>query len=122
MAARAEPIEHWTLDKRVPLALIAVLLAQFAGAVWMIADLKSDVGELQRADIRFIETVRENRVRIDTVDRERNSADMRLIRVEEQSKQIYEAVRDLATAVRRSLERPDTPAAPNIIVPTLPRR
>lgn len=119
MPVKNDETEHWSLDKRVPIALLVALLAQFAGVIWMIADTKADIGELQRSDLRVLESLRENKSRIDAVDRERNSAEMRLIRVEEQSKQIYEAVRDLATAVRRSLEKSDPASAP-IIVPSNP--
>lgn len=114
-ALKYDANEHWSLDKRVPIALILALLAQFAAAIWAVADIKADVGELQRADIRIIESVREQRTRIDAVDRERNNAEMRLIRVEEQTKQIYDAIRDLSTTVRRSLEKSDEPA---VMVPT----
>lgn len=109
-AVKYDAGEHWSLDKRVPIALILALLAQFAAAIWAVADIKADVGELQRADIRMIESIREQRLRIDTVDRERNNAEMRLIRVEEQTKQIYDAIRDLTLTVRRSLEKSEEPA------------
>ena len=109
-AVKYDAGEHWSLDRRVPVALILALLAQFAAAIWAVADIKADVGELQRADIRMIESIREQRLRIDTVDRERNNAEMRLIRVEEQTKQIYDAIRDLTLAVRRSLEKSEEPA------------
>jgi len=46
--------DHWTLDRRVPISIIFVLVAQFAGGVWMLANMN---GEIQRnaADITRVE-------------------------------------------------------------------
>lgn len=89
--------EHWTLDKRIPIALIITVFAQFGAAVWLVSRISSDVSELQRAGVRMADQLREQRIRIETVDAARNQTDMRLIRVEEQTRQIYEAVRRIDT-------------------------
>ncbi len=47
-----EKADHWTLDKRVPLAIIITVLAQTAGAVWWAASLNERVGQLERALIQ----------------------------------------------------------------------
>lgn len=41
--------ESWHLDKKVPIALIVVMLTQFVSVIWFIADIKKDV-ELLKAD------------------------------------------------------------------------
>ena len=37
--------DHWTLDRRVPISIIFVLIVQFAGGIWMLANMN---GEIQR--------------------------------------------------------------------------
>jgi hypothetical protein len=50
----ATETDHWTLDRRVPISIIFVLVAQFAGGVWMLANMN---GEIQRnaGDIARVE-------------------------------------------------------------------
>jgi hypothetical protein len=45
----SDPIEkpHWTVDRRVPLALVIMLLAQTGGAVWWTSSLNSRVSSLE---------------------------------------------------------------------------
>ena len=85
--------DHWTLDKKVPIAIILAMLAQFAGAIWMVSRLSSDVIELQKSDARLEAVLKENRDRVDRVDMARTAGEMRLVRVEEQIRQIYETVK-----------------------------
>lgn len=85
--------QHWTLDKKVPVAVIATVLIQFAAVIWMASRLNADVTELQRADLRIELAIRESRSRIDYGDAARTQVEMRLIRVEEQAKQIYETLK-----------------------------
>jgi DNA repair ATPase RecN len=40
--------QHWSIDKRLPLALILALLVQTAGMVWWAASLTGQVGESAR--------------------------------------------------------------------------
>lgn len=44
------PGESWHLDKRVPVALIIALLAQFSAGVWFMSSLAKDV-QTNRANI-----------------------------------------------------------------------
>ena len=39
--------QHWTLDKKVPIALIVVLAVQFFGGVWFMSKLDSRVATLE---------------------------------------------------------------------------
>lgn len=39
--------EHWTLDKKVPLAIIVALFAQFVGFVYFTAQLENRVSQLE---------------------------------------------------------------------------
>lgn len=98
--------EHWTLDKRIPIALIMTVFAQFGAAVWMVSSISADVSELQRSDTRMNEQIREQRTRIENVDAARNQTDMRLIRVEEQTRQIYEAVRRIDSNLEQQRRGP----------------
>lgn len=97
--------EHWTLDKRIPIALIITVFAQFGAAVWLVSRISSDVAELQRSDIRITEQIREQNIRIAAGDTARNQADMRLVRVEEQTRQIYEAVRRIDNNLEQQQRR-----------------
>jgi hypothetical protein len=38
----------WHLDRRVPVSIIAVLLAQFAGGIWMFATMSGDISKHTR--------------------------------------------------------------------------
>lgn len=98
----ADAREHWTLDKKVPLAIIIAMLAQFAGAIWMVSRLNSEVVELQKADARLETVLKENRDRVERVDAARNQGEMRLVRVEEQIRQIYETVKRIDDKLERA--------------------
>lgn len=39
--------KHWTLDKKIPVALILAMLGQFAAGVWVYATLTAHVARLQ---------------------------------------------------------------------------
>lgn len=104
-AVPAREPEHWTLDKKVPIAIIIAMLTQFAGAIWMVSRLNSDVVELQKADARLEAVLKENRDRVDRVDAARTAGEMRLVRVEEQIRQIYETVKRIDDRLERLPER-----------------
>lgn len=97
--------QHWTLDKKVPVAVIATVLVQFAAVIWMASRLNADVTELQRADARIEMTIRESRMKIDQVDNARSQVEMRLIRVEEQAKQIYDTIKSVDKKLDRIEDR-----------------
>jgi len=44
-----EQSRHWTLDRKVPLALILAIVAQTVGIVWWAASLSERVSTLERA-------------------------------------------------------------------------
>lgn len=68
-----EPSEsHWTLDKRVPIAIVLALVVQGAGAVWWAAAMEGRVAEAQKAIIR-----------LESRDTEMRESRDRLIRLEE---------------------------------------
>ena len=42
------PVEHWHLDKRVPVAIIFAILVQTAGAVWWASGMTERMGQIER--------------------------------------------------------------------------
>lgn len=108
LALPTRDADHWTLDKKVPIAIIVTMLAQFAAAVWMVSQLSSDVTELQRADARLETVLKENRDRVERVDMARTASEMRIVRVEEQIRQIYETVK----RIDDKLDRDSRPLQP----------
>jgi len=88
--------QHWTLDKRVPLALILTLLAQTAGGVWWASNITGRVGVNERALTR-LEAV---------VDATRTSAAQQAVqlgRIEEQISGLRnDVMRVLATIERNN--------------------
>lgn len=70
--------EAWHLDKKVPIALIVVLIAQFLGGLWFMARLDSRVEE-QAARIAKTEA------QINTIDREARDFGTRIARIEEKT-------------------------------------
>jgi Tfp pilus assembly protein PilO len=47
-------LSHWTLDRRVPVSIILVLVVQLVGGLWFMFELRSDVNTNAR-DIARIE-------------------------------------------------------------------
>lgn len=83
-APSADPAgEHWHLDKRVPLALIATLFLQTAGIVWWASGINTRVESLEAS------------MRITGADRDR------LARVEEK----LEGTKELLVSIDKRLER-----------------
>jgi hypothetical protein len=48
MSGDSDPESHWTLDRRVPLALILALILQTGGLVWWASSLSERVNTLER--------------------------------------------------------------------------
>ena len=71
MAEQKTP-EHWTLDKKVPIAIIFALILQAIGAGWWAAAMEGRVAEAQRSIIR-----------LEARDGETREGRERLIRLEE---------------------------------------
>lgn len=44
--------QHWTVDKRVPLALIITLMVQTGGAIWWAATISGRVNQLEKSQQR----------------------------------------------------------------------
>jgi len=99
------PANHWTLDKKVPVAIILVLVTQFIGGLWFMAKLDSKV-EDQAARIARTEA------QISTIDREARDFGNRIARIEEKTSamlQILQRVDTTLERVRRSSLDQDTP-------------
>ncbi len=67
----------WHLDKRVPIALIVALMAQFAGAAWMASAAFKDI-EANRAGLTALQE------RVAPLERSRGAQAVQLGRIEEQ--------------------------------------
>lgn len=93
--------DHWTLDKKVPLAIIIAILAQFAGVVWMASRFNAENMETKRDIARIEATLKAVVDRIDRVDTARTAGEMRIVRVEEQVRQIYETVKRIDEKLER---------------------
>ena len=87
--------EHWTVDKKVPIALIVGMLAQFAGFVWWASQLSSSVEVLRETNTRFEKRLDISTERIERGELARNASDMRIVRVEERLQAIYEVVKKI---------------------------
>jgi hypothetical protein len=51
-AIMANDENHWSLDRRVPLAVIMTILAQFGAGLWMFAQQASKIEQLVQTDIK----------------------------------------------------------------------
>ncbi len=67
---------QWTLDRKVPVAIILVLVGQFFGGLWFMSKLDSRVEDQDKRLIRA-------EAQIGTIDRDAREATGRLIRLEE---------------------------------------
>ena len=70
--------ESWHLDKKVPVAIIVVLVGQFLLGLWFIAKLDSKVEE-QAARLAKTEA------QVSVIDREAREFGNRIVRIEEKS-------------------------------------
>jgi hypothetical protein len=80
------PETHWTIDRRIPLALIVTLLMQFGGFVWWFSSVESRL------------TIKEQRLtrveqRLDDDQRAISAIGERLARIEERSNTQLEILR-----------------------------
>lgn len=94
--------EHWALDKRIPIAVVALAVAQFLGAWWYIAKMDGRVEELERRQTKTEATVVNSQSDI-------RSLDLRLARMEEQQKAMYEILRRLERLADRRAGTEDPP-------------
>jgi hypothetical protein len=86
--------ESWHLDKKVPVAIIVVLIGQFLLGLWFIAKLDSKVEE-QASRLAKTEA------QISNIDREARDFGNRMARIEEKSS----AMLSLLQAIEQRLER-----------------
>lgn len=73
------PDLHWTIDRRIPLALITTLLVQFGGFVWWFSSVESRLTVKEQRldeDQRAISAIVERLARIE----ERANAQLELLR------------------------------------------
>ena len=47
MAPTQDEDKQWHLDRKVPVSIIAVVVSQFLGGMWVIADIKKDIEVLK---------------------------------------------------------------------------
>lgn len=92
------PDQHWTIDKKVPVAIIVVLVGQFFGALWFMSKLDSRVED---QDKRLLKA----ETQISVIDKDAREAGGRLIRLEEK----MSAMLAILQSVERALEA-DRPA------------
>lgn len=114
--SKSQPDLHdgaWHLDRRVPIALVATIMAQTFGIGWWISQLNSRVTALEQADIRqsvFIDgRVKLNEDRWELMQRDRNSASERLGKVEVGVQFLIEGVK----RIENKLDRRPSAASPD---------
>lgn len=71
--------ERWHLDKRVPIAIIAALMLQFAGVVAWGTQMAARVSQLEQ----IAESFREDRDRLIRIETDVTAIDRRLERMED---------------------------------------
>lgn len=86
--------EHWTLDRKVPVAIIFAMIVQVLGYVWFAAKQDARLDDLDRRTGR-------TETQITQMDREARLVGDRLIRLEEKSANILAVV----TRVERALDK-----------------
>lgn len=94
--------EPWHLDRRVPVALILVIIGQTAGAVWWASTISGAVADHSRR-VALLETSKVEDARAD-----RDSAD-RLARIEERQRASQDSLVEIKQQLNLLLQRP--PAA-----------
>ena len=89
---------QWHLDKKVPIALIIMIVLQIAGGVWMASKLDSRVANLEKIDVAHERS-------IERLTLERDGIRDRLTRLEESQKASFEILKGLDVKLDR-LNRP----------------
>lgn len=93
MATTDKAATHWQIDRKIPIALIIALLAQFGGAVYAVARFDNRVTILEMNDAR-VDTLIASRMKVtdekfEAINRERD----RVIRIESQVQFMVEAMK-----------------------------
>ena len=97
--------EPWHLDRRVPSALILVILGQTAGAGWWASTISGTVADHARR-VGLLEAGKAEDARAD-----RDSAD-RLARIEERQRACQESLGEIKQQLNLLLQRPAAPRVP----------
>mgnify|MGYP003501698757 FL=1 len=95
---------HWSVDRKIPIAVILAILVQTAGGVWWLSSINSRVNALERADTVARAIVQQQSDRIDRTETARIIMDGRLIRVEERTETILEVVKKTDAKLDRLLQ------------------
>lgn len=97
----AEGGEHWTVDKRVPVAIIFAILVQSAGVVWFFSD--------QNARLRVVEqvvpAVATMTTTLERIMARQEALDARMVQTEQRDRDVDAEVRQLAQKVAVMLEQ-----------------
>ena len=91
--------DHWTLDRKVPVAIIVTLILQVIGFAWYAAKLDSRVEE-QSARIARTEA------QILTIDRDARDFGTRIVRIEEKSSAMLTLLQTIEQRLERALAAP----------------
>jgi len=88
-------LNHWTLDRRVPVSIIVVLLLQIVGGLWFMFELRSDVNTNAR-DIARIERS------VDVITASAQQQAVQLGRIEEQVAGLRQDISRLLALLERA--------------------
>lgn len=80
--------EHWTFDRKIPVAVVITLVSQFLGFAWYASRLESRVATLEEKVVLADQKAQ-------ALDKDARGVIERVIRMEEQTRAIYEIVRRL---------------------------
>lgn len=81
-AIMADECAHWTVDRKVPLALIITLIVQTGGVIWWASTTENRLGQAEKVIVR-----------LESKESETREARDRLIRLEERMIAISDDVR-----------------------------
>lgn len=92
--------DHWSLDRKIPAALVIAMLAQLMGFGWYASKVDSRVEELEKRTIR-------TETQMTAIDRDVRGFDARMARLEEKIGAVLDIVRRLERVVDRRAGDPD---------------
>lgn len=95
--------QHWQMDRRVPISLISAIVIQSATILWWASKMDSRVEQLERTDARtellITQRMKMTDERYETLSRDRD----RVIRLEEQIKNMLDIVRRIETRIEKAV-------------------
>lgn len=92
-------VDHWTLDRKVPVAIIIALFAQIVGFAWYAAKLDSKVEE---QGLRLART----EAQILIIDKDARDFGTRIVRIEEKSSAMLTLLQTIEQRLERVLAPP----------------